>query len=109
MPRLEYFIVSESISVDQRTNRVSVFNVVDELQVSQFPATIPQVVATSAWNREPSDEDTDYQAMLRIYPPAEDTPKEFTLNFRLEKIVTETFTILPTYPFNSQAISGLRF
>ena len=33
MPRLEYFIVCESISTDQETNRVSLFNVLEDLQV----------------------------------------------------------------------------
>jgi hypothetical protein len=84
MPKLEYFVVSESVSVDQTTNRVSLFNVLEDVRSPEFPVTIPQIVATTAWNREPSDGDIDYQTMLRVYPPGEEAPKEFPLNFKIE-------------------------
>ena len=33
MPKLEYFLICESMSTDQETSRVSLFNVLDDLQV----------------------------------------------------------------------------
>ena len=84
MPKLEYFIVSEGVSVDRQTNRVSLFNVLEEAHLDRFPAAIPQVVVTSAWNREPLDEDVDYQVQLRIYAPGEESHREFTTNIRIE-------------------------
>jgi hypothetical protein len=85
MPKLEYFIVCESVSVDQQTNRVSLFNVIEEVWSSRFPATISQAIATSAWHREPADEHVDYQVQLRIYAPGEDSYKEFPVNVKIEK------------------------
>jgi len=47
MPQLEYFLVAESTSVDQHTNRVSIFNVAETANVENFPALI-SCVAISA-------------------------------------------------------------
>ncbi len=85
MPKLEYFVVSEGISVDVLTNRISLFNVIEGVQSKELPILLPQIVATSTWNKEPSDGDNDYQTSLRIYPPGEERPKEFAINFRMEQ------------------------
>lgn len=84
MPKLEYFLVSESVSVDQLTNRTSLFNILEEVKANKFPAVIPQVVVTSAWNREIGDEDIDYQVKVRISLPGEEEPKNFPMNFKIE-------------------------
>ena len=47
MAELEYFLVAESVSVDQLTNRISLFNVVEQVAASKFPVTIPQIVAVA--------------------------------------------------------------
>jgi hypothetical protein len=90
MPKLEYFLVCESMCTDQETNRVSLFNVLEDLQVLP-PNTVPRqqlvvpyFAAVSCWNREPGDEDIDFQAILRIHPPTEE-PKDFSMNFRMER------------------------
>ena len=84
MPKLEYFLVSESVSVDQGTNRVSLFNILEEVTANKFPVDIPQVVVTSAWNREIGDEDIDYQVKVRISLPGEEEPKDFPMNVKIE-------------------------
>lgn len=90
MPKLEYFLICESMSTDQETNRVSLFNVLEDLQVlppgttPQPQLLVPHFVAVSCWNREPGDEDKDFQAILRIHPPKKE-PKEFSMNFKMER------------------------
>jgi hypothetical protein len=87
MPKLEYFLVCESISIDQETNRVSVFNIVEEVAPIKARPTgpiVPQVVALACWNREPGDENKDFQATLRIHAP-EEKAKDFPVNFKMEK------------------------
>ena len=69
MATLEYFLVAESASVDQTTNRVSVFNVLEDIQTADFPAVIPQLVAVAAWNFTPDDMNAEFQALLRITDP----------------------------------------
>jgi len=93
MPKLEYFLVCESVSVDRDTNRISLFNVIEEIHVAKAGDDITgpvlsNFVAVSCWNREEGDEDQDYQAMLRIrLPVAEgdsaDAPKEMPMNFQM--------------------------
>jgi len=94
MPKLEYFLVCESISVDRDTNRISLFNVIEEVHVAKTiddvrgPA-LSNFVAVACWNRQEGDEGRDFQAMLRVYLPtpedADDVePGELTMNFRTE-------------------------
>lgn len=69
MPTLEFFIVAESVSVDQATNRLSIFNVLEESHHLKFPAPIPALVAIATWNVESNDLDQDFQAMVRVTEP----------------------------------------
>lgn len=85
MPKLEYFLVSESVSVDQQTNRASLFNILDEVRENKFPTVIPQVVVTSAWNYEGGDEDIDYQVRVRMSLPGKEKPKDVPVNVKIEK------------------------
>lgn len=92
MPGLEYFVVCESVSTDKDTNRVSLFNIVEEInfhrQTDQPPRNgipVVQFVAVSCWNRLPEDEGNDFQAMLRIHPTVPEVEAaEFPLNFTME-------------------------
>ena len=82
MARLEFFVVSRSVSIDQATNFASVLEILEVIQTSSFPAIIPQCVAMSLWRQEPGDEDRDYQLTLRITTPS-DITHEMQSNFRL--------------------------
>jgi hypothetical protein len=87
MPKLEYFLVCESVSTDRETNRVSLFNIIEEVQLSAAPGSgyiIAQFVAVACWNRMPADEGKDYQATLRIHSPGEESI-DFPLNFQMER------------------------
>lgn len=80
MPTLEYFLVAESIAVDQTTSRISVFNIVDDLEVTTFSATIPQMAAVCSWNLLQGDAGQEFQARLRIEMPDAE-PREQRVNF----------------------------
>jgi len=82
MPKLEYFIVADSISVDQTTNRMSVFHVLEEVHAPLFPIVIPRLAAVAHWNAEEGDVDRDFQVRIIITSP-DDQPKEFNQNFRM--------------------------
>jgi hypothetical protein len=49
VPSLEYFVVAEDAVIDSQTNRVSIFNVLEEVSAHLFPASI-NVVAIAGWN-----------------------------------------------------------
>lgn len=87
MPKLEYFLVCESSSVHRETNRISLFNVVENIQ----PATadvaghvIAQMVAVSARNKEPDDDGQDFQIIVRVHPPAGECV-DFPMNFVMDR------------------------
>jgi len=92
MPKLEYFLLCESISVDQETNRVSLFNVLDDLHLAKPPKEgdskpafiLNQFVAVAVFNRQPEDGDKDFEACLKYNLP-DNTHKEHKLKFKMER------------------------
>ena len=92
MPKLEYFLLCKSISVDQETNRVSLFNVLEDLHLSKPPKEgdskpayiLNQIVAVAVFNREPNDGDHDFEACLKYNLP-DHTHKEHKLKFKMER------------------------
>lgn len=84
MPKLEYFVVAESVSVDQATNTMSVFHILEEIRAPLFPAVIPKLSAVAHWNAAPDELDQDFQVSVRIsFPDGKLLP--FTQNFRMAR------------------------
>lgn len=82
MARLEFFVVSKSVAVDQATNFASVLEILEVIQTAKLPAIIPECVAISLWRVEPGDAQRDQQLLLRITSPGGST-NEVRSNFRL--------------------------
>lgn len=79
MPDLEYFVVAESVSIDRDTNRVSLFNVVEEIVASPVPFP---VVAVSGWNLTAEEQrGADLQAGVRITKPGGQVLGPYPVNF----------------------------
>ena len=91
MPKLEYFLLCESVSVDQDTNRISLFNLLEDFQIAS-PETngkapgyfLGQFVAVALFNREPDDGEKDFEACLRFKLP-NDQHSEHKIAFRMER------------------------
>jgi hypothetical protein len=66
---LEFFAVSASIAIDQGTNSMSLFEILEEVRASSFPAMSPPCCAVSVWRVDPADWARDFQVLLRITPP----------------------------------------
>ena len=82
MLTLEYFVVAESVSVDQTTNTVSVFHILEEIHAPVFPFVLHRLVAVVHWNTESDDADRDFQvSVLIVFPDGQ--RKEFNQNFRM--------------------------
>ncbi len=82
MARLEFFVVSKAVSIDQTTNQISVFEILEEMDASSFPAQIQSLVAISLWRQEQGDQEQDFQLLLQITTPS-GTSHDFRTNFRL--------------------------
>jgi len=97
MAKLEFFLVCESVSVDQRTNRISLFNVVENVNADTFPGLMTEVVAAALWRREDGDQTRDFQATLRL-TGIFDKPIESRSNFKLVDQRHRTFFLLQGVP-----------
>ncbi len=95
MPKLEYFLLCESVSVDQETNRISLFNVLEDFQVTppqqtadstaQAPQYIlSQCVAVALFNRQSDDGDREFSASLRFNSMDTQQPVP-ELKFKMER------------------------
>jgi hypothetical protein len=87
MPTLEYFLVCESVSTDQETNRLSAFNILEDIRLAppiNASGIISQLVAVACFNRDQGDENQDYQATIRIHN-AEKNLENFPVNFRMDR------------------------
>jgi len=71
----------ESISIDQATNQVSVFNILEDLYPQKLPYVLPKTVAVSSWAMDQEEADQDWQVALRISPPGEQEKKAGPTNF----------------------------
>ena len=55
MPRLEYFLVSESSTIDNESGAFSVFNVMNEAKFENFPAVLPKLALVACWIPTPDE------------------------------------------------------
>ena len=99
MPKLEYFIVTESVSVDQFTNKISLFEVLETIHVPKFPAAFNRMFVVSAWNAEPGDESRDFQIQIKINPPDGSEPQTFEHNVPMPAARCRNIQCLQGIPF----------
>jgi len=85
MPKLEYFLVAESMAMDKNRNTVSLFHVMESLSGGSPPLLVPTLVAVSCWKISDEEMGSDFQAALKIHlPGGQALPEEFeesTINF----------------------------
>jgi hypothetical protein len=81
MPDLELFVVADAVVIDQRTDRLSIFNVLDQLRPRRFPARVTRVVALSTWLLSDADQGEDFQVLLAVTGPLGEQPNPFAQNF----------------------------
>jgi hypothetical protein len=82
--RLEYFLIAEDAVIDQRTNNVSIFNVLEQINVSTLPITLPKIAAVTLWEAQEGDAENDFQAKLLVHMPRGQT-HEVASNFNMRR------------------------
>jgi len=98
MPTLEYFILCESAAIDQSRNRPSFFHVIErEIVRRDFPWTIPQIIVFSSWLPGPEDAGRDFQVLLHVHVPGNETagvfPKNFTQDRRRTRLLQSLYNL----------------
>lgn len=108
MARLELFLVAESVSVDQGTNKVSVFEVLESVPFKEGAQNaISRCVAFSLWRLEAGDDGQDFQVLLRIHRPGMEVPDELSTNFTARSPRHRVFTHVLGLPL--EELGALRF
>ncbi len=82
MPRLEYFLVAESISLDRESDSVSIFHVLNDVPVRSLPTRLPQLATVSAWISSDDEirEQAESQIRLEFTVPGIEEPVAFRGN-----------------------------
>jgi hypothetical protein len=106
MPHLEYFVACETISIDQSTNRVSLFNIMEELGAGTLPSLIPALTLIAAWDLDPSEMGQDFGVTFRVHSPNGEQ-RDFQSNFTATRSRQRTFLALQGLPI--EALGPLRF
>lgn len=65
MPSLEFFLVAQSVSIDQGTNLISILEVMEEV-AGPNPPVIPSLAIVAAWNIEPDDMSRQFAVSVRL-------------------------------------------
>lgn len=85
MPKLEYFLVAQSCSVDQSTGALSIFNVLNEEYFDKFPNVIPNLALICCWVCNPEEiiEGNEHLAKFLFKMPDGSAGKDFTGTFKV--------------------------
>jgi len=74
MPDLLLFAPTESISIDQESNRLSMFHLAEQFNFPQFPVAIPQLVLITIWQRSANEDEDDGFAQTVVIRDPEGSP-----------------------------------
>jgi hypothetical protein len=94
MPHLEYFVVSQSISVDQYKNRVSIFHIYEEISYKSFPTYIALLAITTLWDIDEDERDKEFSGEIVLSPPSSNELVKHPFNFRTDKVAPRQRVIL---------------
>jgi hypothetical protein len=81
MPRCYLFAVVQGSAVDSYSNNFTLFSLVEEVQVDQFPTTLPLEIH-SYWTLAPDEVNVDFEQHLVVIPAAGDEVLSVPLPFR---------------------------
>jgi hypothetical protein len=71
MPRLEYFLASESLSVDMNSNTISVYHILNEVFLDELPGRLPMLAVVAAWIYGEAEirDKKEFQARIELHLP----------------------------------------
>lgn len=98
MPRVELMVAAESHAVDQITNAISIFNIIENVAAVGI---IPKIEIITVWLRQEGDEGRDFQALLRVSDNQGRVGPGFAMNFQMPAPRHRTFHALVGLPIRS--------
>lgn len=114
MPICEWTIIATSYSVDRETNSLSIFNVLDDVQVpaevpepaeNQAIAIGPPIAVIQLWSRAGLEEGKVHSARGRFVNPQNVNAGNWDLQIDLSQLDrVRTFSRLPFIPFSTAGV-----
>lgn len=101
MRKLEYFLVCESVSIDQAQKTESFQNVLKMLCVQKVPAYIYAVNAVGAWyDPDLKDDRSECHIRLEVHPPGDYQPFKFRRTLKSQSLFETSFFGVTNIPLN---------
>lgn len=98
MPRLVFALCCQSTSIDSRTNNVSIFHIIEQLQFQGFPAILPFLEIVTLWQREP-DQLQAFTQRVRLLNPEGGVVGEHEIPVIMEQSRHRVFEQIQGLPF----------
>jgi len=98
MPRLMFALCCQSTSIDSRTNNVSIFHIIEELQFQAFPAVFPFLEIVTHWQRE-MDQLQAFTQRVRLLDPQGGVVGEHETPVIMERSRHRVFEQIQGVPF----------
>jgi hypothetical protein len=109
MPHVEFLVAAEGHSVDQQSNALSIFNILEKIQgASGGAGLLPRVEVITVFVRDDGDEGRDFQALLQVHTRASQIGRGFPMNFQMSAERHRLFHVIYGLPIPADA-GFLRF
>lgn len=79
MPKLDYFLVADSVATDRDRNTVSLFHILEEYRPTRLPLNIPEMVAVSSWTVTSDELGQEFDVVLNIRLPGAQASPDFPI------------------------------
>jgi len=104
MPKLLFSICSESVNIDALTNNVSLFNIVESIKSTKFPATFYRMFVTSLWQRDPGEEGKGFESKVQLVEEGGRVIREWHATFKFEKPHHRHFIMIRDIQFEKPGV-----
>ena len=98
MPEHVFTLAARGLSVDNQTNTLTVFAVVEQLGAHAFPAAVPEMALVSLWKREPGEEGVAFVQRTRFVDPSGEELGLVDQSFRFEQPHHRMLTHIRLFP-----------
>ncbi len=98
MPQLLFALCCHSTSIDSRTNNVSIFHIIEQLQFQSFPAVFPFLEIVTHWRRE-TDQLQTFTQRIRLLNPQGGVIGEHEIPVIMEQSRHRVFEQIQGLPF----------
>lgn len=85
MPSLFFFVLCKNTSIDFRQNTLSIFEVLEQVGSTSFPAAFPQLHAVTLWKRDETEAGANFVQTVRIVGPDDKELHQLVAEIRFER------------------------